>query len=211
MEEEIELRKNQQELINKLRKRSISRAGLGYAVVLLLDISGSMTGKKLEDAKEALVHFLKNIDLIGNEVGLIAFGGSVNTVEMSQDYLDLETEIRNFKAGGGTPLYRAIQSAYKKLLMYKTKPVMVIATDGQPTDAPEYMILDYASSIKGRGFWVITIRIGEDANESFLKNLSSSVNDYHFAKDSIALKSIFQNISDVLSLPHHKRDYHDKI
>ena len=200
----MEIRQRQKKVLEKIRKRSASITYSKYAIVLLLDASGSMSGVKIKDAKEALFHFLRSINLIENEVGLVAFGERIKTCELCQDRIQLETRIETFEADGGTPMMNAIEIAYEKLLKGKISPVMVIATDGQPNDASEEEILEYVTSIKKKGVWMITIGIGEDVNEDFLKGLASSSEDYHFAKASFELKKIYKEVADALALPEKR-------
>ena len=201
---DIEIRQKQREVLERIRERSAYIDYSKYSIVLLLDISGSMAGVKIKDAKEALFHFLRSINLPGNEVGLVAFGERIKTCELSQDRIYLETRIKTFEADGETPMMKAIKAAYENLLKRKANPVMVIATDGQPTDAPEEEILEYATSIKKKGAWIITIGIGKDVNENFLKGLASSSEDYHFAKASFELKKIYKKVADALALPEKR-------
>ncbi|MBA7485079.1 hypothetical protein ES707_20614 [subsurface metagenome] len=204
---DIEIRQKQREVLERIRRRTTSITYSRYAIVLLLDISGSMSGVKIEDAKKALTHFLKSINLAENEVGLVAFGERIRKTELSQDCTHLETKIESFEAGGGTPMMNAIKTAYEDLLKKRVSPVMVIATDGQPTDAPEGEILEYAIPIKKKGVRIITIGIGKDVNENFLKRLASSPEDYHFAKASFELKKIYKEVADILALPGKQTDY----
>lgn len=207
MKNNIDIRQKQKEVLDSIRKRSVSIAYSKHAIALLLDTSGSMSGMKIEDAKEALIHFLVSITLVENEVGLVAFGDIITTSEMSQNLIYLETKIKNFEASGETPMMSAIKVTYEKLLEKKANPVMVFATDGQPTDTSEEEILEYANPIKKRGVWIITIGIGKDANEDFLKKLASSPKDYHFAKASFELKNIYKEVANVLALPEKRTDY----
>lgn len=95
----------------------------------------------------------------------------------------------------------AIKTAYEEILMDgRTSPVMVIATDGQPTDASEEEILEYATPIKWDGIPIITIGIGNDVNEDFLKRLASTNKDYHFAKASFELKEIYKKVASGLAV-----------
>lgn len=207
MKNNIDIRQKQKEVLDSIRKRSVSIAHSKHAIALLLDVSGSMYGMKIEDAKEALIHFLVSISLVENEVGLVAFGDIITTSEMSQNLNYLETKIKNFEASGETPMMRAIKVTYEKLLEKKASPVMVIATDGQPTDTSEEDILEYANPINKRGVWIITIGIGKDVNKDFLKKLASSPADYHFAKASFELKNIYKEVANVLALPEKRTDY----
>jgi len=207
MKNNIDIRQKQKEVLDSIRKRSVSIAYFKHSIALLLDTSGSMSGMKIEDAKEALIHFLVSINLVENEVGLVAFGDIITTSEMSQNLIYLETKIKNFKASGETPIMRAIKVTYEKLLEKKASPVMVIATDGKPTDTSEEDILEYANPIKKRGVWIITIGIGKDVNKDFLKKLASSPEDYHFAKASFELKNIYKEVANLLALPEKRTDY----
>lgn len=201
---DIEIRQKRKDALERIRRRSAYIAYSKNSIVLLLDISASMYGKKIKDAKEALVHFLKSINLTENEVGLVAFGERIRMSKMSQDHIHLETKINSFGADGGTPIRNAIKTAYEDILKEKTSPVMVIATDGQPTDSSEEELLEYAIPIKRRGVRIITIGIGEDVNDKFLKRLASSREDYHFAKASFELKKIYEKVAEALALPEKR-------
>ena len=198
----IEVRRKQKEVLERLKRRTAYTPNTytKHSIMLLLDVSGSMSGKKIEDAKEALIHFLGNINLPRNEVGLVAFGGGIKTCELCRNNTRLEEKIIGFTANGDTPMMNAIKVAYEDFLKKKISPVMVIATDGQPTDASEVEILKYATSIKNR-VRIITIGIGEHISADFLKELASSPEDYHFARASFELLKIYKEVADILALP----------
>jgi len=201
----MEIRQKQKEVLERIRKMSAYIECSEYTIVLLLDISGSMSGEKIKDAKEAIIHFLRRTNHTVNEVGLVTFGRLVTPYDFTHDQNRLEAKIKSFEAGGDTPMMKAIMIAFESFLKKKAnKPVMIIATDGQPTDAPEEVILEYASSIKGKGVRLITIGIGEDVYENFLKRLASSPEDYHIAKASFELKKIYKEVADMLALPEKK-------
>ena len=63
----IDIRQKQKEVLDSIRNRSVSIAYSKHAIALLLDTSGSMSGMKIEDAKEALIHFLGSINLVEKE------------------------------------------------------------------------------------------------------------------------------------------------
>lgn len=187
-----------QELKGPKKQRGIvlEKPLLSYSIALLLDTSGSMSGEKIEDAKEALVSFLQTVNLAENEVALVTVGEQVTWMSgLTQNNSYLEKEINALEAGGGTPIMQAIKAAHEEVLKKgKAKPVMVFATDGMPTDSSEEEILEYATPIKRGGTRIITIGIGEDVNEEFLKRLASSPEDYHFAKASFELKEIYKKV-----------------
>jgi molecular chaperone DnaK len=205
MDDIIEI-EQKQEILNRMRRRINSSsmlqssALLGNSIILLLDVSGSMSGRKIDDAKEALIHFLSNINLSESEVGLISFGDNVQTFNLSRNLKYLRTSIKSFSADGYTPMKEAITST-QEVLKGKTNPVMVIATDGEPTDASKESILNYAALLKNRGIRIIVIGIGDDIDVNFLRRLATSANDYHFAKVSFELKKIYKQVADTLALP----------
>lgn len=199
-------------LVDTPRKQPVTlkQPALNHSITLLLDASGSMWGEKIKDAKDALNSFVQTVDLSQNEIALVAFGEQISwmdTLTQNSDFLC--KEIDGLVAGGGTPMMHAIQAAHEEVLKKgRARPVMVIATDGIPTDSPEEEILEYAVPIKKSGTWIITIGIGDDVNEEFLKTLASSPEDYHFAKASFELKEIYKNV--VSGLATRKRIAEDE-
>jgi len=209
MSDIIEVKKKQKEILERLKRGStyIGDTYTEYSIMLLLDVSESMSGKKIEDAKDALVQFIGSSNLPDNEVGLVAFGGGIHTCGLSRNSTRLKEEIKRLEPDDGKPMMTAIEATYKQFLTKKAHPVMVIATDGQPNDASEEEIWEYASAIKKKDVRIITIGIGEDVNKSFLSKLASSPGDYHFAKASFELKRIYKEVADVLALPSGEKNY----
>lgn len=205
MSDIVESKRRQEDILKKISQESEKyfkpevEKHPKYTITLLLDISGSMAGKKIGDAKQAIVEFLRRNDLEGSEVGLVTFGAAVKTYELNYEPSFLEENIRHLEAGGETPMMRAIGTAYE-IMKDKSNRVMVIATDGHPKDAKEGEILEYASSLKRKGLRIITIGIGEDVNKEFLLSLASSREEYHFAAESFELKRIYKKVGDQLFL-----------
>ena len=178
------------------QKEARLSSAIRFSIALLLDASGSMGGKKSIDAQDALISFLKNIDLKENEVGLVIFGGTIRTSQLTNSSSFLERNIRSIDTGGSTPLLGAIQKGYKDVLKRANgKRVIVVATDGEPTDASKKEILDYTASIKKAGTRITTIGIGEDVDEGFLKELASSSGNYFSAKTSDRLSKIYKKVA----------------
>lgn len=180
----------------KQKELALKKPILNHSIALLLDTSGSMYGEKIGDAKEALGSFLKTVNLAENEVALVTFGDQISWMDgLTQNISYIQKEIDALDADGSTPVMQAIKIAHEEVLKKgRAKPVMVIATDGAPTDSTEEEILAYTTPVKKNGTWIITIGIGDDVNEEFLKRLASSPEDYHFAKASFELKEIYKKV-----------------
>lgn len=114
-------------------------------VFLLLDTSGSMEGRKIEELNSAVKTMLEKFadsETIGTEihVGVITFGG---TAEYSCPLTKADVLLENFKgyeAMGGTPMGEALVIA-KDIIEDKAqvpsrsyRPTFILVTDGAPTD-----------------------------------------------------------------------------
>lgn len=171
----------------------------GYCISLLMDTSYSMTGEKIADAKNALHKFIDGIDMNQNEIALVSFGDGVHLKEGFGGNKDnLKAEVDECQPGGATPLLKALEKSHDNFLAGKNKPVIVLATDGVPTDATKEVILEYAQVLKNENdVWILAVGIGRNVDENFLKDLATS--DYYFyAELSEELCEIYDEIHDIL-------------
>jgi VWFA-related protein len=88
-----------------------SRDYVPLSVAILLDASSSMRGKKLENAKKALLHFLKRLRA-GDEVMLITFQTRPTIVHrFTEDRGAIRRELKRLDGNGSTALYDSILAA----------------------------------------------------------------------------------------------------
>ncbi|TFB69022.1 VWA domain-containing protein [Cryobacterium glaciale] len=126
------------------------------ALLVVVDLSGSMLGERVEKAQDALTQLVMSQPL-GSEMGIWTYGGSC---EQSGDYAievapvmgtgDLVTEIASFEAGGGTPTAEALLAATKQLQDDgNTGATVVLVSDGESgCDDP----CEAAAQIRAQGF-----------------------------------------------------------
>lgn len=149
-------------------------------VVLALDVSGSMAGTPLEQARAAAIRFLDRLDS-NDHVALYAFRDEVDF-----DTLDPQRElaftndtsawyqfVEQVQAGGRTPLYDA---AYKAVLMLDTAPAgqpraLVLFTDGRDEGSARADLNTAATEAQQRGIPVFTIGVGQ-ADVNFIQELA---------------------------------------
>lgn len=166
------------------------------SISIVSDCSGSMEGKKMDQAKKAMVASLDNCpeDL---EVGLVCFGGEVSvSAGLTYNHYELQETVRSLIAGGRTPLLKALEAAREKhIIKSHTETGLVIYTDGKPTEAGPKEILRYGKKLKSNGTTIVTVGIGEDVNESFLKSLASSRDDFYYAE---APEEVFSGITEAI-------------
>ncbi|MBI4332352.1 MAG: VWA domain-containing protein [Chloroflexi bacterium] len=115
-------------------------------LTFVVDVSGSMDGDKLEQAKQGLRRALASKDQ-NNQVGLLTFNDTIITripvAPLTQNCNDLMKAIGEMKAGGQTALYDAIKAGIE---MTDAAPgaedavrAVVVLTDGEANDGKTHL------------------------------------------------------------------------
>lgn len=166
---------------------------------LLIDCSGSMSGKSLEDAKQAANRFVEKINLDSNQVGLISFDSNAYLRQkLTKNVYSLFSSISSLSTTGSTNMAEAIKIARQTLFSHgKNDKVIVLLTDGHPDNGN--LTMEEGRNAKNSGIRIITIGVGSGVNSEYLKQLASSPDDYHFVSESFELESTFINIATELS------------
>lgn len=140
-------------------------------VYLLIDCSASMTGYKLEEAKQGIIDFARDAIKKGYLLGLIEFSSSATILcKPGQDMTILSECLKTMRAYGGTNMAAAISMAADALKDEKGERFIVIATDGQPDKVSA--ALKEAQTAKEAHIDIITIGT-DDADQEFLKSIAS--------------------------------------
>lgn len=114
-------------------------ASKGRDTVLVLDISGSMSGEPLEEMKEAAIQFCNDLlkDEYNNRVGLVFYETDITTVDLTDDLDMLISRIRSVSTTGVTNMEGGLAAANTMLQKNgKTDSVknVVIMADGLPNE-----------------------------------------------------------------------------
>jgi len=111
-------------------------ANIATSVVLLLDLSGSMKGKKLSDAKAAAKKVIRTMPA-NFEVGIMTYEGTCGQIfpfmPFTQDKEKLENAIDSLTTGGGTPLSGALTQAAQAIIKVGNgkQGKIILLCDGQ--------------------------------------------------------------------------------
>ncbi|RME81391.1 MAG: VWA domain-containing protein, partial [Caldilineae bacterium] len=152
-------------------------------MILVMDISGSMEGVKMEQAKRA-AHFLVDNLNPGDRFNLIAFSTGVYlwSAELRPTAEDAVTDahrwIEGLRAGGSTDINRALLEALAQLYEKEQgRPAYILfMTDGLPTlgetDSGRIILNALNNMPPGRSVRLFAFGVGYDVDTDLLDNLS---------------------------------------
>jgi Ca-activated chloride channel family protein len=143
-------------------------------VVVLVDVSGSMSGEKLDAARRAVSSVVHGLEK-GDRFRLIAFESSVHP--HTADFLMFDQSslkkadrwIAGLRDMGGTEMLPALQEAFKGETPAGRLRTVIFITDGQASDEPR---LTAFVERHRHGAHLFTIGIDTAVNESLLKQLA---------------------------------------
>lgn len=112
-------------------------ASKGRDTVLVLDVSGSMSGSPMNEMKKSAVKFCEDLltDEYNNRVGVVCFDNGINTYDLTNDITGLTSYINGLSTGGSTNMEEALANA-ENMLDNSGNPEhiknIVIMADGLP-------------------------------------------------------------------------------
>ncbi|MBT3302524.1 MAG: VWA domain-containing protein [Bacteroidetes bacterium] len=169
--------------------------------ILVVDVSGSMSGEPLKDAKKGLHSFVDQMT-IKDEAALITFSTSIDyALPMTSNKNVLKKEITSMRSGGGTHLYDAIAKAISIAKNLKEKVAIVTLTDGQDGGS-KFSAKNIESMVAYQGIAFYAIGLGT-VNSNALANIAKKANGkFLLTPNSRDLKSLYQKSLDVYKRKH---------
>lgn len=148
-------------------------------VIFVVDRSGSMSGKKIEQAKEALKFVLDNLRE-DDTFNIVAYDSSVESFRPELQRYDSKTRkaalgfIEGIYAGGSTNIDGALAAALGMIQDAYRPSYVIFLTDGLPTagETNEAKIVDNARENNKHRTRVINFGVGYDVNSRLLDRLS---------------------------------------
>lgn len=148
-------------------------------VILVVDKSGSMTGAKIDQAKEALRFVINNLRE-GDLFNIVAYDSAVESFRSELQTYNDETRkaalgyVEGLYAGGSTNIDGALSTALS-LIKDNSRPNYVLfMTDGQPTvgEKNEQKIAANATKANAHRARIINFGVGYDLNSRLLDRLA---------------------------------------
>ncbi len=153
-------------------------------IVFVIDQSGSMSGRKIDQAREALVWVLGNLNA-EDRFNVVTFASSVRPlftdplVAADADHTGRAiAQVKQLASGGGTNIAGALRAALGRLPDDDERPAYVVfLTDGLPTVGETTRIdelVTLSNEANAAGARLMTLGIGYDVNTRLLDLLSQT-------------------------------------
>jgi len=178
-------------------------------IAIVLDKSGSMSGEKLQSAKQAArmaVNLLNENDIIS----IISYDSTVNVLVPATKVSDkraINKAIDRMRSNGKTALFAGVSKGAAEIRKFLDKDRVnrvILLSDGQANVGPSSpsQLGDLGASLSKDGITVTTIGLGTGYNEDLMANLAGFSDGNHaFVKDAEDLEKIFKyEFGDVLSV-----------
>lgn len=171
---------------------SYSRERQGTPMILLLDASASMAGRRIRAAKELARHLV----LAGKEkISVVAFQDSDAKVVsgFTRNRRKVEEGLRGVQAVGLTPLAKGLEKSLEISLQSARKPLVLLITDGIPTVPSQTLspvddALEAAKQLARRG--VRLGCIGLEPNRGFLRQMAANAKGALYIVDELEASTL---------------------
>lgn len=175
-------------------------------IVLVLDVSGSMSGTPLDETKKASTKFINTILDEDASIGIVTYDNSANMVsDFSVDENALKSVANNIGGGGGTNIEAGLSKAQEMLSISNAKKkIIVLMSDGEPNDGKVGDdLISYADSIKADGTYIYTL--------GFFKSMGNGKSSAQILMEQIASEGCHYEVSNADDLVFFFGDIADQI
>jgi len=174
-------------------------------VVVVMDTSGSMHGKKISSARESLGQFIGLLD-DRDRVQIIFFSTEIISINelspLANDREELQRRVSAISEGGGTRLFDAILNAYQTMEKSGNEDhirAVVVLSDGMDTDSSlnmEDLInqIGVTDEESGTAIKIFTIAFGNDANKEILNQISETTGGRPYIGNPDSIYDIYAEI-----------------
>ncbi|HUJ43665.1 MAG TPA: VWA domain-containing protein [Opitutaceae bacterium] len=178
-------------------------------LALVIDRSGSMSGEKIEKAKEAALEVLRHLSS-DDVFSLVAYESGVQTLIPARPVGNgraIERAIRSIRPGGNTALFAGVSQGASEVRKYFESGYVnriVLLSDGLANVGPSSPeeLGRLGSALLKEGISVTTVGLGLDYNEDLMTRLAQrSDGNTYFVESSADLPRIFAaELGDVLNV-----------
>ena len=154
-------------------------------IVFVIDVSGSMSGEKIRQARESLIAIIRQLDP-EDSIGIVKFDTGVEAwssqlVAVSENQQGAVAYAQGLQAGGGTNLEGGAQKGISLLKASSGSgnrgKILVLLTDGQPTAGvtdSNQIVENVVTAVGGSGVSVNCLGFGQNLDYNLLERLALS-------------------------------------
>lgn len=175
-------------------------------IVLVLDVSGSMSGTPMEETKKASTNFISTILKEDASIGIVTYDDSATMrSDFSTDEAALKSITEFIDDGGGTNIESGLQMAKDMLSISNAeKKIIVLMSDGAPNAGKVGdELIEYADSIKEDGIYIYTL--------GFFSSMGGSKSSAQLLMEGIASDGCHYEVADADDLVFFFGDIADQI
>lgn len=138
----------------------------GGTVILMIDVSGSMAGRPIEEAARGALRFVDEAVEARYDVGVMLWHTQIVAVcKPTPDGKDARTVLHQARAGGGNYLIGPLSSCHQMLDEFTGDRVVALFGDGDLT--PKYEVLERVARMKAENIRFVTRGLGAMASREF--------------------------------------------
>ena len=171
-------------------------------VVLTLDRSGSMYGRKMQSARDGAINFVLNVDGPRSRVGVTTFSnGAEEVVPLTEERVRAIRGIAGVVAGGSTNIVEGLSQARQTMNRAVVRPdltrVIIFLSDGRHSigSVPIRQLDDVIAATRSDGIRVFTIGLGGDADRDTLRRMATDATHFYVSPTEDELGEIYQQIA----------------
>lgn len=179
------------------KKRNTPSLGL----LLLIDKSGSMTGDRMELAKEAAkatVEILQPDDRVG--VGGFDDGVMpVVTMQSASNRVRIASDIARLRPSGGTNIAKALEYGFEQLTMVNARRKhIILLTDGHADTSN--IFTELMPALRMENITVSTVAVGSGSDTTMLRRIAEGGGGrYYYTNDPYSVPRIFMKETSMVS------------
>jgi len=175
------------------------------STIILLDNSGSMSGDKLEDAKNAVMEYIRSLNP-NDFISLYTFSAVtkrvIENVNLSNNIENIKTKILGIIAESDTNMWSALNEIFNLVKSnegkVRDKSVRILlVTDGIPTDGDEQSFTKISTDFLKLGIPLYLIGVGTEYNEDLLLKMyrANEIGFFRHVGGNSSLQNLFTEIS----------------
>ena len=178
-------------------------------ITFILDVSGSMSGEKLEQAKKALLYCVNNLN-VGDYFNVVRFSTEAYSLFNSlkkadkQNINEAKIFIDDLHAIGGTNIEEAFSLAFKNYNESNRPHFVVFLTDGKPTigEMNDEKLIKRILNTNKTNSRIFTFGIGDEINTHLLDKLTDETKAWRtYVSDKEDIEIKVSNLYDKIQSP----------